>query len=677
MRANAIRHFRQLRLTVCWLCIALSPVPSIAAPLPADPVITAFSAADWQQLKLQSEQSPPLPGLPLASYFSAGHFFPELPQQPLLSPDGRWVYYWRRQGQQYWLSRSQGDGEEQVLHKQREVPPTQLMLSEDQQQLWLASSDLLQLLDIRRKTLRTLWQPGFALPGQKQIPPRQQMQVIELNAAGAVLQWQQATASYWWLKPNYAAQQIWPATSSSPQSAEPRPVWQDAAGRTLLLQQFSPQSSRQIPKQLPDDIANTPAAGLQPDISQTLFSRNGELLASARLYQRLYWQSTDPAWQSLLDQLQALQPQCSMQLQLATQTAADHNRLLASFSCSDQINAQHLLLTLNKDLQIQQRQPLRLSAAAPLPAGVSPQQVAWQTPDGQTIPGYLYLPPGRELAKSPLVTLIHGGPFSRTDPAYDVWVQWLVNHGVIVLQPEYRSSAGYGQAFLQAAQGDFGPQSPLLSDILSGLDLLLANGIGDPAQQLVIGHSFGGYLAIQALQAQPQRFRFGLALAAPVDLAATLQAYLPVAATPFGQPSLSTLFQAAGVPWQDRRWQLQLSRESPLTRIHLLQRPLFLWAAGRDDRISAATLQQFQQQAVAQGKTVRLWLDPDSSHQAGTLQSRRLQFYLAASLVVSHLPPAPLNSTATAPADDNQNPDLDNLDNALQALEVRPVAAGN
>lgn len=669
MRTSPIRYGRQFRLTVCWLGIALSSVPSSAAQLPVAPVITAFSATDWLQLKQQSEQLPQRRAQPLASYFSAGHLFPALPLQPLLSPDGRWVYYWRRQGQQYWLSRSQGDGEEQVLHKQRDVPPTQMALSSDQQHLWLAAPDLLQLLDIRRKSLRTLWQPGFALPGQKQIPSRQQIRVIELNAAGAVLQWQQATTSYWWLKPNYAAQQIWPATSSSPQSAEPRPVWQDASGQTLLLQR----SSRQVPKQITDDTTKTPAAGLQPDISQTLVSRNSELLASARLYQRLYWQSTIPAWQKLLDQLQALQPLCSMQLQ----PTKDLSKLLVSYSCSDQINTQHWLVTLDQNGQIQQRQALALSAAAPLPAGVSPQQVAWQAPDGQTIPAYLYLPPGRDLAKSPLVTLIHGGPFSRTDPAYDVLVQWLVNYGVIVLQPDYRSSAGFGQAFLQAAQGNFGPQSPLLSDIFSGLDQLLAKGIGDPAQQLIIGHSFGGYLVIQALQAQPQRFRFGLALAAPVDLAATLQAYLPVAATPFGQPNLSALFQAASVPWQDRHWQQQLSAESPLMRIKFLQRPLFLWAAGHDDRVSAAALQQFQQQAVAQGKTVRLWLDPGSGHQAGTLQSRRLQFYLAASLVVSHLPAAASNNMVPAPAAEVPNQDLDSLDNALQALEVRPVTAGN
>lgn len=666
MRTNVKHPLRLLRLTLCGLCLAWW-----AEPLQAQQAIRAFTTTEWQQLKQQAEQSPPLPNQPLAAYFTAGHFFPALPLQPLLSADGHWVYYWRRQGQQYWLCRSQGDGEEQVLHKQREVPPPQLILSRDQQQLWLAASDLLQLLDIRRKTLRTIWQPGFALPGIRPSPSRHSTQLIELNADGAVLQWQQASTSYWFLNNNHAARQIWP----TPQ----RRAWQDSAGKVLFMQHAQEQESAQT--------AAETTSGLLPDISAQLRSADGKLLATARLYQRLYWHSEDPAWQTLLDQLQAFRPQCSMQLQstaLVTQKSAVPDKvksaafkLLVSYFCSDQTAAQHLLLTLDTDLQIRQRQPLQLSTTAPLPAGVSPQQVAWQAQDGHTIPGHLYLPPGRPLAQSPLVTLIHGGPFSRTDPSYDVLVQWLVNHGAIVLQVDYRSSAGYGPAFMQAAQGNFGPDNLLLGDIFSGLDLLLQNGIGNPAQQAVIGHSFGGYLTIQALQAQPQRFRFGLALAAPVDLAATLQAYVPTAATPFGEKSLSDLLHDAAVPWQDPHWQRQLSAASPRARIALLQRPLYLWAGGRDDRIAAATLQQFQQQALAQGKTVRLWLDPDSGHQTSTLQGRRLQFYLAASLLVSHLQSGPQPSFAPAVHTDTGNPQLDPLDDMLQTLEVRPAKAGN
>ncbi len=650
---------RDRRPDTLWLCAALLSIPlTLGAQTPIQP----FSQADWARIKHHSEQQSVLTEVPLGAYFAAEHYFPALPLQPLLSPDGRWLYYWRRQGSQYWLIQSQGDGEEQVLQKQREVPPTQLVLSKDQQQLWLAAPDLLQLMDVRRQTLRTLWQPGFALPGQKQIPRRHSIQVIELSAAGAVLQWQQATTSYWLLTSDQAAQQIWPEPASTAAVSTDRRYWRDSSGQPLLLQ-------HQVQSKVAPD---PPVAGLRPDVSQRLLGSDGRVLASARLYQRLYWQSTEPGWQALLDELQALHPQCSMQLQ----SAADLTKLLVSFFCSDQIDARHLLLTLNDRQQILQRQPLQLTAAAPLRTGVAPLQVAWQAPDQQTIPAYLYLPAGRSLAKSPLVTLIHGGPFSRTDPAYDVLVQWLVNRGVIVLQPDYRNSAGYGQAFLQAARGDFASGNPALTDIFSGLDQLLAHGIGDPAQQAVLGHSFGGYLTIQALQAQPQRFRFGLALAAPVDLAATLQAYLPNAVTAFGEKPLGQVFNDAGVPWQDPAWQQRHSAQSPLARLALLQRPLYLWAGGRDDRVSAAALQQFQQQANMQGKTVRLWLDPASGHQAGTLQSRRLQFYLAAHLVVSHLP-APSPSLAGPSPDDAQLQDLDSLDNALQALEVRPVAAGN
>ena len=658
MRFNALWRRGPLQRALWLLAAIISMPPAQGTP----ELIQPLSQAEWARIKNHSEQQSVLSEVPLGAYFAAEHYFPALPLQPLLSPDGRWLYYWRRQGSQYWLIQSQGDGEEQVLHKQRDVPPTHLVLSKDQQQLWLAAPDLLQLIDIRRKTLRTLWQPGFALPGQKQIPRRHSMQVIALSAGGAVLQWQQATTSYWLLTYDQAAQQIWPEPASSAAIQQGQPVWRDSRGQPLLLQH----QVKSTPAETP------PAAGLRPDVSQSLLGSDGQVLASARLYQRLYWQSTVPGWQTLLDALQAMHPQCSMQLQ----SAAASTKLLVSFFCSDQIDAQHLLLTLNDRQQILKRQPLQLTATAPQRKGVAPLQVAWAAPDQQTIPAYLYLPPGRPLANSPLVTLIHGGPFSRTDPAYDVLVQWLVNRGIIVLQPDYRSSSGYGQAFLQAARGDFASENPALTDIFSGLDQLLANGIGDPAQQAVLGHSFGGYLSIQALQAQPQRFRFGLALAAPVDLAATLQAYVPHAVTAFGEKPLGQVFNDAAVPWQEPAWQQRHSAQSPHARLALLQRPLYLWAGGRDDRISAAALQQFQQQANMQGKTVRLWLDPDSGHQAGTLQSRRLQFYLAAHLVISHLPAPPPSAAGPSP-DDAQLQDADTLDNALQALEVRPVTTGN
>lgn len=649
-----------LRRCLLWLLAVLVGLP---ASLSAESMLQPLHRSAWANLKNHAEQQTSSPVIPLSTYLSTEYLLPALPLRPLLSPDGAWVYYWRRQGLQYWLLRTEGNGEEQVLHKQRDTPPYLLTLSADQQHLWLAAPDLLQILDIRRKTLRTIWRPGFALPGQKQVPPRQQIKVVELNAEGAVLQWQQRLTTYWLVKANHAAQQVWPDSLPAGSSNGKQAFWRDSQGQALFAQYQTPRSAAK----------NLPAEGLRPQISEQLVKADGQVVATARLYERLYWHSQEAGWQTLLDQLQAWYPSCSMQLQ----SAADTKRLLVSFACSDQINAQYRLLTINEHQQIQQHQTLALTAQTPQPAGAQPLQIAWQSTDQQTIPGYLYLPTGRPLAESPLVTLIHGGPFSRTDPTYDGLVQWLVNRGMIVLQPDYRSSSGYGQAFMQAARGDFDSDNPALNDVLSGIRHLLANGIGDPAQLAVVGHSFGGYLSIQALQAQPLQFRFALALAAPVDLAATLATYLPTAATPFGQKPLAQEFNDAGVPWQDLQWQQHHRSHSPQARLALQQRPLYLWGGAKDDRIAAAALLQFQQQAIAQGKTVRLWLDPDSGHQPGTLQSRRLQFYLAANLIISHLQPAQFPGDASPAVSGALAADLEAIDHALQQLEVSPASAGN
>lgn len=649
-----------MRHSISWLITVLVGLP---ASVCADSIIQPLSAADWARLKNNAEQQALPAVMPLGTYLSADYLLPALPQRPLISPDGAWIYYWRRQGLQYWLLRTQGNGEEQVLYKQRDTPPSQLTLSADQQQLWLAAPDLLQILDIRRKTLRTLWQPGFALPGQKQLPARHQIQVIELNSAGAVLQWQQTPTTYWLVKANHAAQQIWPDSLRVADGVQRQLFWRDSQGQPLFAQYQPLRTSAEHP----------PIAGLRPEISQRLQKADGQVVATARLYERLYWRSPDAGWQALLDTLQAWYPTCSMQLQ----SAADTKRLLVGFYCSDQINPQYRLVTLNEHQQILQHQTLALTAFMPQPAGTQPLQIAWQSAFQQVIPGYLYLPAGRSLAQSPLVTLIHGGPFSRTDPTYDVLVQWLVNRGIIVLQPDYRSSSGYGLAFMQAARGDYDSDNPALHDVLTGINHLLAQGIGDPAQQAVVGHSFGGYLTIQALQAQPLRFRFALALAAPVDLAATLTTYLPTVAASFGQKSLGQEFNDAGVPWQDLQWQQHHSIHSPEARLALQRRPLYLWAGAKDDRISATSLLQFQRRAVAKGKTVRLWLDPQSGHQPGSLQGRRLQFYLAANLIISHLQSAPSAGGAPPAANGTLAPDLEAIDQALQKLEVSPVSAGN
>jgi dienelactone hydrolase len=683
------------------------------------------SLTDLGLLKQQTEQQHPLPLYPLAYFFQPEQFSDPRLTKPLLSPDGQWLLYWRQQGFSYWLCRSRGDGEEQVLLKQRQPPPPWMVFSQDQQGVWLGAADQLQYLDLNRKQLRTLWQPGFALPGSKQLPGKSAVSLLQLSSHGGILQWQRDTDAavdyqYWLVNTQSTArllhqqtqplQQLWLSSEAKPElllQFSGNRFDTEIQTRPTANQQFQPlllcpAPARCVPLarhhhtghwwllsdlqrdglsllQLGADgrpvwltAPEADATARQPDLSNVLFSASGDLLASARLTDQLHWDGHTAAWQQLLPKVQALAPSGSMQLQLAAQNRV----LLVSFSFSDQQQPQHWRLQISPQGQLQQAQQLQLTPRRQEWPGVPAHLLVWPARDGEAIPGYVYLPPGRPLAQSPIVALPHGGPFEQSKPEYNTLVQLLVNQGFIVLQPNYRSSTGFGRRFITLARGDFGQHNPALQDVLSGLDWLIKHGIGDAQQQAMIGHSFGAYLTLQGLSTEPQRFRFGLALAAPVDLAATLQRYVPQAATPAQQRPLGLELNDFGVRWQDPAWQQQLRREAPLTQADQIQRPLYLWAGGLDDRIDAGTLLQYQQLLQQLEKPVRLWLDPNAGHQPHTLLSRQLQLYLTASISLAHLKSAaPLLPAPPAQAMEHhglslQQASLEYLDQQLQALEI-------
>src|SRR5262249_55674678 len=68
--------------------------------------------------------------------------------------------------------------------------------------------------------------------------------------------------------------------------------------------------------------------------------------------------------------------------------------------------------------------------------------------DGTPIPAYLTLPPGREAAKGlPAIVLPHGGPSDRDEWGFDWQPQFFAARGFAVLQPNFRGSSGYGDAW--------------------------------------------------------------------------------------------------------------------------------------------------------------------------------------------------------------------------------------
>ena len=142
--------------------------------------------------------------------------------------------------------------------------------------------------------------------------------------------------------------------------------------------------------------------------------------------------------------------------------------------------------------------------------------VTYPAADGTRIPGYLTLPPGREARGLPAVVLPHGGPSARDEWGFDWLAQFLAHQGYAVLQPNYRGSAGFGDAWLQ--QNGFRSWETSIGDVAAGARWMSAEGIADPAKLAIVGWSYGGYAALQAGATQPDLFRAIVAIAPVVDL---------------------------------------------------------------------------------------------------------------------------------------------------------------
>jgi dipeptidyl aminopeptidase/acylaminoacyl peptidase len=156
---------------------------------------------------------------------------------------------------------------------------------------------------------------------------------------------------------------------------------------------------------------------------------------------------------------------------------------------------------------------VRISDTRPQLRGIAlgtQERLSWQASDGLELGGLLILPPGLSRADGPfpLVTMVHGGPYGRWADelllSWASWGQWLAAAGFAVFCPNPRGSQGRGHAFAAMVSQAVGQDE--WTDILAGLDTLIADGVADPARLGIAGWSHGGFMAAWAVT-QTDRFR--------------------------------------------------------------------------------------------------------------------------------------------------------------------------
>ena len=204
--------------------------------------------------------------------------------------------------------------------------------------------------------------------------------------------------------------------------------------------------------------------------------------------------------------------------------------------------------------------------------------ISWLSKDGAVIEGVLHKPqdydPGK---KYPLLVVIHGGPTGISTPSpiatyvYPI-VQW-VNKGALVLQPNYRGSAGYGEAFRSLNVENLGVGDAW--DVESGVDHLIDQGMVDPEKVGAMGWSQGGYISA-FLTTSSDKFK---AISVGAGISNWMTYYVNTDIHPFTRQYLKA------TPWSDKAI---YEKTSPMTHINNASTPTLIQHGEFDRRVPPA-----------------------------------------------------------------------------------------
>ena len=135
------------------------------------------------------------------------------------------------------------------------------------------------------------------------------------------------------------------------------------------------------------------------------------------------------------------------------------------------------------------------------------EQFSFKGAKGDTVYGFAMKPAGYQAGKVPVAFLIHGGPQgSFGDHFHYRWnAEAYAGHGYGTVFIDFHGSTGYGQAFTDAINGDWGGAP--YDDLMMGLDAALAKFPWlDKTRMAALGASYGGFM-INWIAGHTDRFK--------------------------------------------------------------------------------------------------------------------------------------------------------------------------
>lgn len=222
--------------------------------------------------------------------------------------------------------------------------------------------------------------------------------------------------------------------------------------------------------------------------------------------------------------------------------------------------------------------------------------IEWKSTDGTPIEGVLIKPAGFDRSKKyPLLVVIHGGPTGvdtpvvRADRYYPI--EMFAAKGALILRPNYRGSAGYGEKFRSLNVRNLGVGD--YWDVISGVDHLVAQGIVDRDRVGAMGWSQGGYISA-FITCNSDRFK---AVSVGAGISDWMTYYVNTDIHPFTRQYLKA------TPWDDP----EIYRvTSPISYVKNAKTPTLIQHGELDRRVPIPNAYQLRQALEDRGVPVKM-----------------------------------------------------------------------
>jgi dienelactone hydrolase len=242
--------------------------------------------------------------------------------------------------------------------------------------------------------------------------------------------------------------------------------------------------------------------------------------------------------------------------------------------------------------------PTNLLSAPGEPAPASePVHDVWVDGPGGRIHSLLAVPAGapapdltgRSNTPQRTVFLVHGGPDAADEDAFDAERAVWLDAGFAVVQVNYRGSSGYGSQWRDAITERIGHTE--LADLAAVQDHLVAAGIVDEDACALVGASWGGFLTLLGLGAQPTRWAVGVAGVPVADYPAAYQQEMePLRA-----------YDRALFGGSPQQVPLKYLDASPLTRVEQVAAPVLILAGANDPRCPIGQIENYLRALAGRG----------------------------------------------------------------------------